>query len=86
MASSIWRGYEPTWQGSFNLPFIDSGEDIGISEVLPKDGTPVYLVANEGCFGRPAVYGEADNLECFLLFSLIVSVVSKSSRNRKEPK
>jgi len=71
------EGYEPTWWDSFNMPFMGGWEDIGISEVLLKDGTPVYLVENERCFSRPAVYGEADDLERFLLFSLAVMEVSK---------
>lgn len=71
------EGYETHWWGSFNMPFMGGGEDIGISEVLLKDGTPIYLVENERCFGRPAVYGEADDLERFLLFSLAVMEVPK---------
>jgi starch synthase len=70
-------GYELTLQSSFNLPFMGGQEDIGISQLLLEGGTPVYLVENERYFSRPAVYGETDDLERFLLFSLVVIEASK---------
>ena len=69
--------YHATWQASFNIPFLNSQEDIAIAEVLLKDGIPVYLVQNERYFERTAVYGEQDDLERFLLFSLAVMEVAK---------
>lgn len=71
------EGYQCTWRGSFNLPFINGQEGIGINELVLEDGTPVYLVENDRYFNRPAVYGEADDLERFLLFSLAVMEVPK---------
>jgi starch synthase len=59
------------------MPFLNNQESIGINEVLLQDGTPVYLVENERYFDRPAVYGEADDLERFLLFSRAVIEVPK---------
>ena len=74
------EGVRSTWCGTFDLPFIDGQESVGIAEVLLKDGTPVYLVENERYFGRKAVYGEQDDLERFLLFSLAVMEVPKMIR------
>ncbi len=64
------EGCVPDWQCRFQIPFMGRGEDIGVTEVLCRDGTPVYLVENDRYFNRPAVYGEADDVERFLLFSL----------------
>ncbi len=69
-----------TWHGTFTLPFIGSQESVGLTEVLLKDGTPVYLVENDRYFSRKAVYGEHDDLERFLLFSLAVMEVPKILR------
>ncbi len=71
------EGHQITWRGNLNMPFMGDGEDTGISEVLLRDGTPVYLVENKRYFDRPAVYGEADDLERFLLFSLAVMETPK---------
>lgn len=71
------EGYQPNWRGSFNIPFMGNEENIGINEVVLKNGIPVYLVENERYFDRQAVYGEADDLERFLLFSLAVMEVPK---------
>ncbi|MFC1903089.1 glycogen synthase [Chloroflexota bacterium] len=68
------------WQECFDIPFIDGQESVGLTEVLLKDGTPVYLVENDRYFGRKAVYGEQDDLERFLLFSLAVMEVPKMLR------
>jgi starch synthase len=66
------EGYETIWRGSFNIRFLGGEETLGIREVLLKGGMPAYLVENQRYFGRPAVYGEPDDLERFLLFSLAV--------------
>lgn len=70
--STDLAGYEPISRGSFNLPFLGGQEVIGLNEIRLKDGTPLYLVEHEKYFGRQAVYGEPDDLERFLLFSLAV--------------
>jgi starch synthase len=70
-------GYHTNLLGSFDMPFMGGEEDIGITELLLKDGTAVYLLENERYFGRPAVYGEADDVERFLLFSLAIMETSK---------
>ena len=74
------EGFRYTWHGTFTLPFIGGHESVGLTEVLLKDGTPVYLVENDRYFARNAVYGEQDDLERFLLFSLAVMEVLKMIR------
>ncbi len=70
--STNLAGYETIPRGTFSMPFMGGQEVIGIKEIQLEGGTPAYLVENEKYFGRPAVYGEADDLERFLLFSLAV--------------
>ena len=70
-------GYQCIWQDCFDIPFIDGHESVNISGVLLTDGTPVYLVGNQRYFDRMAIYGEADDLERFLLFSLAVMEIPK---------
>lgn len=57
----------------YDVPALGKTEHVEVSQVSLKNGTPVYLVANQTYFGRPAVYGEKDDLERFLLFSLAVA-------------
>jgi starch synthase len=71
------EGYQAIFQGSFSIPFMGGQEDVAIVQVSLKDMTPVYLVENERYFNRAAIYGEADDLERFLLFSLAVMEVPK---------
>lgn len=71
------EGYKCSNRGRFVMSFLNNRESIVINEVLLQDGTPVYLVENERYFDRPAVYGEADDLERFLLFSRAVMEVPK---------
>ncbi len=74
------EGVQSTWLGIFTLPFVGNQESIGLTKVSLKDGTPVYLVENDRYFGRDAVYGEQDDLERFLLFSLAAMEVPKMLR------
>jgi starch synthase len=71
------EGYQVTPRGSFDIPFLEGQEGIGVSEVLLKDETPVYLLENEKYLGRNAVYGEPDDLDRFLLFSRAVMEATK---------
>ena len=71
------EGYQTAWQQSFNITFMGNQEDIAITQVLLKDGTPVYLIENKRYFDRIAIYGEEDDLERFLIFSLAVIEASK---------
>ena len=71
------EGYQHHNRGSFVMPFFNNQESIVIDEVVLQDGTPVYLIGNERYFNRPAVYGEADDLERFLLFSRVAMEVPK---------
>jgi len=71
------EGYQCNNRGRFVMSFLNNQESIVINEVLLQDGTPVYLVENERYFDRLAVYGEADDLERFLLFSRAVMEVPK---------
>jgi len=71
------EGYQINWQDSFSIPFMGSRQDIAITEVLLQDRTSVYLVENERYFERTAIYGEADDLERFFLFSQAAMEVPK---------
>lgn len=71
------EGYKCNSCGRFAIPLLNNQESIVINEVLLQDGTTVYLVENERYFDRTAVYGEADDLERFLLFSRAVMEVPK---------
>lgn len=57
----------------YDVLVLGRKERIDVSRVTMKDGTLVYLVGNGTYFGRPAVYGEEDDLERFVLFSTAVS-------------
>ncbi|MDY6893501.1 MAG: glycogen/starch synthase [Chloroflexota bacterium] len=70
-------GYQCNDCGNFFISFLENQERVAINEVVLQDGTPVYLVENESYFDRPAVYGEADDLERFLFFSRAVMEVPK---------
>lgn len=75
---SINRGaYQAVRQGDFSLPFMGGKENIAVTQIMLKEGIPVYLLGNERYFGRQAVYGESDDLERFLLFSMAVMAVPK---------
>jgi starch synthase len=63
------EGYQVTPRGGFDVSFLGGQENIGISEVILRDRTPVYLLENGRYFNRRAVYGEGDDLDRFLLFS-----------------
>lgn len=64
------NGYRTTRHTEFNIPFIGSEQHIGVTRVSLEDGVPVYLLENDHYFNRNVVYGEPDDLERFLLFSL----------------
>jgi starch synthase len=68
---------KPIDRGSLDIPFMGSSEKVKINEVSLKDGTILYLIENNRYFGRHAVYGERDDVERFLLFSLAVMEVPK---------
>ncbi|MDO8473124.1 MAG: glycogen/starch synthase [Dehalococcoidia bacterium] len=57
----------------YDISVFGRMEHIQVSQVSLKDGTIVYLVGNQTYFGRPAVYGEKDDLERFVLFSMAVA-------------
>jgi len=71
------EGYQAARQGSFTIPFMGGQEEIGIIQVLLKDVVPVYLLENKRYFDRLAIYGENDDLERFLLFSMAAMEVPK---------
>jgi len=54
--------------GRFSVSLLGRTEEVTVSQVTIGK-VPVYLLANQKYFGRPAVYGEADDLERFLLFA-----------------
>jgi starch synthase len=71
------EGYQTVRQGNFTVPFMGGQEEIGIIQVLLKDVMPVYLLENKRYFDRLAIYGENDDLERFLLFSMAAMEVPK---------
>lgn len=71
------EGYQAVRQGGFTIPFMGRQEDIGIIQVLLKDTVPAYLLENRRYFDRSAIYGENDDLERFLLFSMAAMEVPK---------
>jgi starch synthase len=71
------EGYQAVRQGNFTIPFMGGQEEIGIIQVLLKDVVPVYLLENKRYFDRLAIYGENDDLERFLLFSMAAMEVPK---------
>jgi starch synthase len=71
------EGYQAARQGNFKIPSMGSEEEIGIIQVLLKDVMPVYLLENKRYFDRLAIYGENDDLERFLLFSIAAMEVPK---------
>ena len=56
----------------FSFNFLGSLQQIGISKIELKNNVPLYLIENQKYFGRPAVYGEFDDLERFVFFSQAV--------------
>lgn len=62
----------------FNVPIMGNREHISIQKLSLNNKMPVYLLRNDKYFERPAIYGEADDLERFLLFSLAITEVSKT--------
>jgi len=71
------EGYKTTMIGSLNVRFIDREESVNVTRVEINNGVPVYLLGNSRYFDRHSVYGEADDLERFLLFSLAALEVPK---------
>lgn len=71
------EGYQAVRQGSFTIPFMGGQEEINIVRVLLRDVVPVYLLENTTYFDRPTIYGENDDLERFLLFSVAAMEVPK---------
>lgn len=65
-------GATPRRCGTFTLNVLGNDMTCGLSQITLEDGTPVYLVENERYFHRNSVYGEPDDLERFLAFSLSV--------------
>lgn len=52
----------------FTVASLRGPETVTIESTSLNGNTPVYLVGNHTYFARPAVYGEADDLERFLFF------------------
>ena len=71
------ESYQTVRQGNFSIPFMGRQEEISIIQVLLKDFVPVYLLENQRYFNRSAIYGENDDLERFLLFSMAAMEVPK---------
>jgi len=71
------EGYQTTSRGNLSLAFMGREEEITITEVLLKHGMPVYLLGNSRYFDRASVYGDGDDLERFLLFSMAVLEVPR---------
>jgi len=71
------ESYQTIRQGNFAIPFMGRQEEISIIQVLLKDVVPVYLLENQRYFDRPAIYGENDDLERFLLFSMAAMEVPR---------
>jgi starch synthase len=71
------ESYQAIRQGKFTVPFMGRQEEISIVQVLLKDVVPVYVLENRSYFDRPAIYGENDDLERFLLFSMAAMEVPK---------
>jgi starch synthase len=71
------ESYQTARQSNFTISFMGRQEEIGIIEVLLKDVVPVYLLENQSYFDRSAIYGENDDLERFLLFSMAAMEVPK---------
>jgi starch synthase len=71
------ESYQTISQGNFTIPFMGRQEEISIIQVLLKDVMPVYLLENQRYFDRSAIYGENDDLERFLLFSMAAMEVPK---------
>lgn len=71
------EGYQTVGQGNFTIPFMGGQEEIGIIQVLLKDVLPVYVLENKRYFDRLAIYGENDDLERFLLFSIAAMEVPR---------
>lgn len=63
--------------GEFSVSILRTRENIGIEELSLNGKVPLYLLENKKYFERPAVYGEADDLERFLLFSLAIIEMPK---------
>jgi starch synthase len=66
------EGYEATPRGSFGIAFMGREEVVTVTELLFKHGEPVYLLGNSRYFDRTSIYGDVDDLERFLLFSMAV--------------
>ncbi|UCD22605.1 MAG: glycogen/starch synthase, partial [Chloroflexota bacterium] len=71
------ESYQTINQGNFTIPFMGRQEEINIIQVLLKDVVPVYLLENQRYFNRSVIYGENDDLERFLLFSMAAMEVPK---------
>ena len=71
------EGYEATPRGSFGVVFMGREEVVTVTEILLRHGTPVYLLGNSRYFDRKSVYGDVDDLERFLLFSMAVLEVPR---------
>jgi len=56
----------------FNLNILGSLQQVGISQITLNGDVPLYLIENPKYFGRPAVYGESDDLERFVFFSQVI--------------
>lgn len=54
-------------ESSFN--FMGTPHQLGISQIKLNKNVLLYLLENQKYFGRPAVYGESDDLERFVFFS-----------------
>lgn len=73
-------GYQTMEWGSVVLPFMGGEESVTINQVVQREGAPTYLLENKRYFERASVYGEADDLERFVLFSRAAMAVPKRLR------
>src|SRR5690606_32363612 len=60
-------GVSPYWVGDVRVPFAGSLEAVGVG-TLERDGVHYAFVGNER-FSRPQLYGYADDVQRFALFS-----------------
>jgi len=64
-------------KGTFSVSMMGRQEVVSIVETSLAGSIPIYLLENESYFNRSVVYGEKDDRERFLLFSLAIPEVPK---------
>lgn len=53
----------------FDISVFGSMQQVGISQTKLNGDVPLYLIESQKYFGRPAIYGEPDDLERFVFYS-----------------